>query len=174
MASRTARIAVLRGRPPGYTGIRRWTKAHCSSVRSLGYRWVRIPHPTRSDPPYRTASYKLVQAGLEPHLPRVPGFHVVEEASGSRCWTVGGHSGLLFPVRDAAGQIVALSVRRDEEGDGGKYSWLSSKRKGGASPGNPIHVPQFDGDKTVVRVTEGALKANVATHLSGILTIGLP
>ena len=28
----------FRGRPPGYTGIRRSTRAHCSSVRSLGYR----------------------------------------------------------------------------------------------------------------------------------------
>src|SRR5262249_27787781 len=56
MASRTSRIEVLRGRPPGYTGINGSTSAHCSSVRSLGYRWVRIPHSTRSDPPYRTDS----------------------------------------------------------------------------------------------------------------------
>src|SRR5262249_2418918 len=58
MASRTSRIEVLRGRPPGYTGIRGSTKAHCSSVRSLGYCWVRIPHSTGSDPPYRTDSKK--------------------------------------------------------------------------------------------------------------------
>jgi hypothetical protein len=122
----------------------------------------------------RRIAYRLVRAGFEADLPRVPGFHVVEEASGSRCWTVGGPSGLLFPVRDAAGRIIALSVRRDEQGDGGKYGWLSSRSKGGASPGSPIHVPEFEGDRTTVRVTEGALKANVATRLSGVLTIGLP
>src|SRR2546430_889624 len=56
MASSTSRMEVLRGRPPGYTGIKGWTKAHCSSLRSLGYRWVRIPHFTQLDAPYRTDS----------------------------------------------------------------------------------------------------------------------
>ena|SRR5690349_16849680 len=50
MASRTSRIEVLRGRPPGYTGIKGSMSDHCSSVRSLGYRWVRIPHSRGSDP----------------------------------------------------------------------------------------------------------------------------
>ena len=31
------------GRPPGWTGIRSRTKAHCSSVRSLGYFRALIP-----------------------------------------------------------------------------------------------------------------------------------
>src|SRR5581483_6329712 len=54
--------------------------------------------------------------------------------------------------------------------------YLSSKRAdyNGPGPGSPIHVPPFDGDKTTIRVTEGALKANIATALSGTLTIGLP
>src|SRR5581483_11593895 len=54
--------------------------------------------------------------------------------------------------------------------------YLSSKRADydGPGPGSPIHVPPFDGDKTTVRITEGALKANMATALSGTLTIGLP
>src|SRR5437899_2569157 len=56
MASSTSRIEVFRGRPPGYTGMRGWTRAHCSSVRSLGYRGVRIPHRTRQTTPYRTDS----------------------------------------------------------------------------------------------------------------------
>src|SRR5262245_24595469 len=63
MASRTSRIEVLRGRPPGYTGIRGSTKAHCSSVRSLGYCWVRIPHSTGLDPPYRTDSNTITITG---------------------------------------------------------------------------------------------------------------
>src|SRR5256714_12013394 len=63
MASRTSRRGVLRGRPPGYTGIRGRTKAHCSSLRSLGYRWVRIPHFTQLDAPYRTDS-KFKRSGF--------------------------------------------------------------------------------------------------------------
>src|SRR5262245_7379940 len=43
MASRTSRRSVVRGRPPGYTGMSGSTKAHCSSVTSLGYLWLRIP-----------------------------------------------------------------------------------------------------------------------------------
>src|SRR5437588_7531232 len=56
MALSTSRMAVERGRPPGKTGIRGSTSFHCSSVRSLGYRWVRIPHFKQLSPPYRTDS----------------------------------------------------------------------------------------------------------------------
>src|SRR5436190_16435879 len=68
MASSTSRIEVFRGRPPGYTGMRGWTRAHCSSVRSLGYRGVRIPHRTRQTTPYRTDSYSHLADRLGPHL----------------------------------------------------------------------------------------------------------
>src|SRR5581483_334047 len=73
MASRTSRIEVLRGRPPGYTGTKGSTMAHCSSVRSLGYRWVRIPHLTGSDPPYRTDC-----------KPFLPGPDMVRQSCGHR------------------------------------------------------------------------------------------
>jgi P4 family phage/plasmid primase-like protien len=122
------------------------------------------------------AAYSLVEAGLEEHLPRVPGFYVKEREDGNRFWSVTGAGGLGIPVRDVQGRIQAVSVRVDEDSEGGKYRWLSSKHKGGLGPGAPIHVPLCpkDTDKTVVRVTEGALKADVATRLSGMLTIGLP
>src|SRR5262249_54860385 len=64
----TSRIEVLRGRPPGYSGISFLTRPHCSSVRSLGYRWVRIPHYTGPSPPYRTDSktyYGLLRGNLQ-------------------------------------------------------------------------------------------------------------
>jgi P4 family phage/plasmid primase-like protien len=122
--------------------------------------------------------YELVRAGLEKHLPGVPGFYVGER-KGRRYWTVGGPQGLLIPVRDLEGQIVALLVRRDKvEPKQGKYCYLSSRRhkKGwpGPSPGAPIHVPQGHRGEGPVRVTEGALKSDLATDLSGTLTIGLP
>src|SRR5215813_5047892 len=68
MASKTSRIEVLRGRPPGYTGIRGSTSAHCSSVRSLGYRWVRIPHSTSPD--------HLLGQTLSPTIDRRGGGHL--------------------------------------------------------------------------------------------------
>lgn len=119
------------------------------------------------------AARELVRQGLEHHLPRVPGFYV-KEKNGARYWCVRGPAGLLVPVRDTEGKIQALLVRADDPGDGGKYVYLSSKKLGGAGPGSPVHVPLFTGDKTTVRVTEGALKADVATSISGVLTIGLP
>lgn len=80
-------------------------------------------------------------------------------------------SGLLIPVRDAAGRVVALKVRRPFEEDGSKYVYLSTREK---SSGSHAHVPSFEGDTTGIRVTEGELKADVATALSGVLTISVP
>jgi hypothetical protein len=37
-------MEVLRGRPPGYTGMKGLTSDHCASVKSLGYFLDRIPH----------------------------------------------------------------------------------------------------------------------------------
>jgi hypothetical protein len=119
------------------------------------------------------ATYSLVKAGLEEHLPHVPGFFV-QEKDGRRWWTMAGISGLLIPVRDAQGRMVSLLTRADGDTPGGKYRFASSKRRNGPGPGAPVHVPPFQGDKTTVRVTEGALKADIATRLSGMLTIGMP
>jgi hypothetical protein len=120
------------------------------------------------------AAHDLVKAGLEELLPRVPGFHV-QEKNGRRFWSLTGMGGLLVPVRDSQRRIVALLTRLDEPPAGkGKYRYFSSKQKGGPGPGAPVHFPLFTGDTATVRVTEGALKADIATALSGMLTIGLP
>ncbi len=98
-----------------------------------------------------------------------------------------GLSGLAIPARDADGSVLAISLRPDEP-KGGKYVWLSSRRRGDAAKGvKPYdgpptlmfaHVPPAPpggwADRSVGRSTEGALKAHVAAHLSGVLTIGLP
>lgn len=103
---------------------------------------------------------------------RVPGLYQKEE-DGKRWWTVAGSPGLLIPVRDVDAHIVALAVRVDEPGDGGKYRWVSSVSHDGPGPGSPAHVPVFTGNRNTVRLTEGALKSDVATVLSGTLTVGL-
>jgi hypothetical protein len=106
---------------------------------------------------------------------RVPGI-VTRERDGRRYLTLAGAAGLLVPVRDAAGRIVALLSRRDDASDGrGKYLYLSSATHGGPGPGAPVHVPLgVAGPCPCLRVTEGVLKADVAHALTGLPTVGLP
>jgi hypothetical protein len=103
----------------------------------------------------------------------VPGF-VLRPGDGGRPFvTIAGAGGLLVPVRDAAGRVVALLSRRDDAGDGPRYSYLSSARHGGPGPGTPPHVPLgITAPAATVRLTEGALKSDVALALSGLPTVG--
>jgi len=123
---------------------------------------------------------KLIEEGLEQHLPNVPGFFV-QENDGKRYWSLAGAGGLLIPVRDQQGRLIAWKIRPDKVTQGrGKYNWLTSrdekKNRHGPSPGSPTHFPLRFAvkDRLTIRITEGALKADVATRLSGIWTIGLP
>lgn len=109
-------------------------------------------------------------------LAGVPGFRRTY-----RGWEFHSAPGLLIPIRDAGGRIVGLQVRVDSPGRSGKYLWASSARWGGPSPGTPIHHPLpieradlATDPTTLLRITEGGLKADVATALSGVLTLGMP
>jgi P4 family phage/plasmid primase-like protien len=120
------------------------------------------------------ATYELVKFGLEKHLPQVPGFFVQTREDGGKYWTVGGKGGILIPVNNREGKITALMVRGDG-GKAGKYHYLSSKKRGGPGPGIPVHFPLYEGgDTSVVGVTEGVLKADIATARSGLRYLGLP
>jgi hypothetical protein len=105
---------------------------------------------------------------------QVPGF-VVRQRDGRRYVTLAGQSGLLVPVRDIAGRIIALKVRRDNPGDEQRYCYISSAKYGGPSSGAPVHVPAgVQAPAETVRVTEGELKADAAFVLSGLPTISVP
>jgi hypothetical protein len=103
----------------------------------------------------------------------VPGI-ITKQGERGPYLTIAGAAGLLVPIRDTAGRIVALLSRRDDASDGrGKYMYLSSTQHGGPGPGAPVHVPL--GVTTpcpTCRVTEGALKADIAFALSSVPTIG--
>jgi hypothetical protein len=106
---------------------------------------------------------------------RVPGFVVRRSQDGQSYWTVAGSAGLIIPVRDVVGRIVALLVRSDAVDHGRKYSYISSSRDGGPGPGAPVHVPVHDGAISGIPLAvEGILKADVVYQLSGRLTIGQP
>jgi hypothetical protein len=152
---------------------------HCEALYKRG-----LPQSAIESNKYRTlaggrrwACHALVEAGLEPLFPGVPGFVHVTGNDGRPCWSIAGPPGILIPCRDAQGRIVALMVRADEPGDdGGKYKFVSSrgKKHGGPGPGAPIHNPLFSGDKKRSRVTEGWLKADILTARTGTFTLGLP
>jgi hypothetical protein len=105
---------------------------------------------------------------------QVPGFYVAER-NGRHWWTLAGAAGLLIPVRDLDDHIVALKVRADDSGEGAKYTTISSTKHGGPSPGAQVHVPRHESlHGETLRLTEGELKADVATVCSGMLTVSVP
>lgn len=109
---------------------------------------------------------------------RVPGLFLRRSDDKSPWLTIGGSPGLLIPSRDSSGRIFCLQVRRDEPGQGGcRYQFLTSadeSRGNGPGPVQGAHVPLHRERSATVRLTEGPLKSEVATHLSGILTIAAP
>lgn len=104
---------------------------------------------------------------------QVPGFYVAER-NGQRWWSLAGAAGLLIPVRNLEGNIIALKVRADDPGDGPKYTTVSSAKHDGPGPGAPVHVPLHSGQGDTLRLTEGELKADIAATLSSVLTVSIP
>lgn len=118
----------------------------------------------------------LLEQVDETTLHAIPGAYVRTEKDRS-WWCLAGSPGLLVPIRNATGQIVALKVRADDDDpERAKYSYVSSRNYGGPSPSALIHVPLHDDamETTTVRVTEGELKADVAQNRTGILTVSVP
>ena len=105
---------------------------------------------------------------------QVPGFYRAKR-NGQCGWSLAGAAGLVIPVRDLDGHIVALKVRADNAGAGPKYTTISSAKYGGPSPGAQVHVPLSESVRgDTVRLTEGELKSDIATALSRLLTISIP
>jgi P4 family phage/plasmid primase-like protien len=99
----------------------------------------------------------------------VPGFFVNDRGE----LGIAAFPGLVIPSRDPGGRIVALIVRPDKPPDPKhKYLYVSSANRDGPGPGAPAHVPLgVAGPAETVRLTEGPLKADLATILSGVPTI---
>ena len=106
----------------------------------------------------------------------VPGFYLKEGDNGKPYLTYAGRPGILIPVRNLDGKIIGFKIRADNPGESeSKYIWFSSNgRPGGTGAANSLHYPLFDGSKSIIRITEGELKADISTALSGIWTWSLP
>ena len=104
-----------------------------------------------------------IAAQLSSHydLNGVPGFYFRDGA-----WRLCSYSGLLIPIRDATGKIQGIQIRRENTARM-KYVWLSSAGKSyGTAARSWIHVTGDCTQHTAV-ITEGTLKGDVASALSG-------
>lgn len=161
-------------RDQGYSAI--LARLNLSAAHRAGLRRRGLTDDAIDRAGYRTM---LAQAMVFPRsdivggaIPRVPGLSQVRDR-GRWLAFLGPFDqgavvpGALIPVRDPAGRIVHHVLAPDDR-TGGKYKWP-------AGAGVHVHVPLApELDRRTVRVTEGQLKADVATALSGVLTIGLP
>ena len=97
----------------------------------------------------------------------IPGFYTRSGRYGDY-WDFFAPPGYFIPVRDFRKNIQALQIRLDN----GKYIWFSSHgRPNGASSHAPAH---YTGGAGRVWVTEGPLKADVASCLMSVPFIGVP
>ncbi|MDP9354965.1 MAG: DUF3854 domain-containing protein, partial [Chloroflexota bacterium] len=115
-------------------------------------------------------------------MERIPGFRYWADNAGRRYPTLAGgrDGGLLVPVRDPEGRIAGYQVRRDNPPPGTpRYRWLSSKdRDGGTGSGAPVHVARpvagDSGSPRSVVITEGPIKADIASDHLGCVVVAVP
>lgn len=92
----------------------------------------------------------------------IPGFYTGSDGY----WDMYCKSGILIPVRDMGGRIQGLQLRLDDTSNR-KYRWLSSNHFQNGTGTEPwVHVCGNVNSKSAY-ITEGPLKADVASHLSG-------
>jgi len=121
----------------------------------------------------------LDDQGLE-RARRVPGIvYRTDPADPARgWWSLAGPVGIVVPVLDLEGRVVALKVRRRDPCEGPRYVYLSSAGAGGPAALAAVHVPAAARDLRAsgrpLVITEGELKADVATALSGRPVVSLP
>jgi hypothetical protein len=84
------------------------------------------------------------------------------------------YAGVLVPVRDAEGRVVALKVRLYEPDDAGKMRSFSSSHRGGPEAEYAIHHPLGSKQSSRVYMVEGEIKADVVAALAGVTVLGLP
>lgn len=149
---------------------------HRATLLARGLSAAEIERKRYVSAPVSREQYRRVADSLSPSLEAfgggIPGFYRNRE----RWEMVWRPSGFFVAVRDERSFIQALLQRVDEPLDGGKYIWLSSaERDGGASSGAPPHFASnaLLQDAEEVTITEGALKAEVASYLSAAPVIGV-
>lgn len=110
-------------------------------------------------------------------LQNIPGFYVDENGE----WTYNSIPGFLVPVRDFYGRIQGLQIRVDEEIIAkkkiGKYIWFSSSNHAtgtACNAGVHVSIPAGPVNKDTVYITEGPLKADVASKYMNAIFLAVP
>lgn len=112
---------------------------------------------------------------LDDHeLAGIAGFFIAEDDG--TWWTFAGSPGLVIPVKDTEGRVVALRLRPDSP-DQPKYVWFSSAgRRSGVGSGALCHIARRLRSVTDSRIwlTEGELKADIASERLGAVVVSIP
>ena len=152
------------------------SRPHREGLRARGLDDARIARGGYATlPPWSERGFaerRLEGAFTDGELAQVPGL-----VRGGRAWQVVGAPGLLVPVRDVLGRVVALKVRMDQaQAEGGRYRYLTSSSRGGPKASLAVHAPADSSPRGAARlfVTEGELKADVASALLGAPVVGIP
>jgi hypothetical protein len=153
---------------------------HRKELRRRGLNDEAINHNAYRSTPWVLYADNIARALAPYDLNGVPGFY----KDGERWRMVKMPAGITIPVRDWRARIQGMMIRRDEGKP--KYVWLSSnpdlkddddkqRYPHGTSSGAPVHHsrPELIRVSNSVIVTEGALKADVISHLSGQPAIGV-
>jgi DNA primase len=159
---------------------------HRERLRARGLTDIQTARARYVSAPATQPERERAAGSLSPYLDAfgggVPGFYF-----GRRRWQMAYcPPGFLIPARDECGHIRALALRADDPGADAKYVWLSTnpealddrgrqKYPRGASSGAPVHFatcPSLTYSEEVV-VTEGTLKADVITALTGLPVVGV-
>ena len=137
-----------------------------SEILSLGY--VSLPDGLRRLPAIKSCIDLYGEKLLS-----VPGFYLTEK---KRIW-LAGQDGMLIPCRDVDGHLTGAQIRINSTDGSGKYRWMSAtqkqRKRGGVSSGTPIHVAGRHLEANRVWITEGILKADIASLKLGQPVIGL-
>ena len=143
-----------------------------SPAHRMALRARRLPDDSIDARGYRTLPPESERRRVMGTLRAALGGTIPDDVPGVHRGKLSGCAGIVIPVRTGDGRVRALKVRADDA-KAPKYSWVSSSQDGGPSSGAPCHVPVSMGCPGEVRITEGPLKADIATHLSGLLTLGI-
>jgi len=159
-----------------------------NAVRVLGYR----SYPTSLDDREKAVRAVVRFCRSLDRFIRIPGFFVRELRP--ECAVIDGerrhigeygevrkrkpdipqHSGIIVPIRDITGRVTQLKVRLDDESAGKMRPFNCPTAEGSGLPAQ-CHVPLHPFAATArVRVTEGEIKADIATVETGVVTLGLP
>lgn len=133
---------------------------HRENLKSRGLSNERIERNMYRSVPMDYTSKVLAKLSEQYDLTGIPGFYTQDGR-----WRMYQRHGFFVPVCTAEGYIQGLQIRLDGE-EHRKYRWFSSRYQENGTRAYPwIHVTGNTESKTVC-VTEGGLKADVASSLS--------